>query len=119
MRLTYLGNPILRTKAKQVSKQEIKSKKFQKFCEALIKTCESKSGVGIAAPQVGEGKRVFILWSRKTKRFSNVPDLGPLIIINPQIIKASKKLVKGWEGDRKSTRLNSSHEFVSRMPSSA
>ena len=27
--------------------------------------------------------------------------------------------VRGTPGDRKSTRLNSSHEFVSRMPSSA
>ena len=26
---------------------------------------------------------------------------------------------RDWETDRKSTRLNSSHEFVSRMPSSA
>ena len=25
----------------------------------------------------------------------------------------------GWAGDRKSTRLNSSHEWISRMPSSA
>ena len=31
----------------------------------------------------------------------------------------NKKNVTGAEGDRKSTRLNSSHEFVSRMPSSA
>ena len=28
-------------------------------------------------------------------------------------------LYRDWETDRKSTRLNSSHEFVSRMPSSA
>ena len=29
------------------------------------------------------------------------------------------EVVAQWEQDRKSTRLNSSHEFVSRMPSSA
>ena len=28
-------------------------------------------------------------------------------------------IYRDWETDRKSTRLNSSHEFVSRMPSSA
>ena len=33
-------------------------------------------------------------------------------------IKALKEY-RDWETDRKSTRLNSSHEFVSRMPSSA
>ena len=31
----------------------------------------------------------------------------------------SKSIDIRWEEDRKSTRLNSSHEFVSRMPSSA
>ena len=32
---------------------------------------------------------------------------------------SDNKLYRDWETDRKSTRLNSSHEFVSRMPSSA
>ena len=36
-----------------------------------------------------------------------------------QIIFHSENGVIGMEEDRKSTRLNSSHEFVSRMPSSA
>ena len=31
----------------------------------------------------------------------------------------TKGWYRDWETDRKSTRLNSSHEFVSRMPSSA
>ena len=31
----------------------------------------------------------------------------------------SEQDYRDWETDRKSTRLNSSHEFVSRMPSSA
>ena len=32
---------------------------------------------------------------------------------------STSKKYRDWETDRKSTRLNSSHEFVSRMPSSA
>ena len=32
---------------------------------------------------------------------------------------AAAYMYRDWETDRKSTRLNSSHEFVSRMPSSA
>ena len=32
---------------------------------------------------------------------------------------SAKSVYRDWETDRKSTRLNSSHEFVSRMPSSA
>ena len=33
--------------------------------------------------------------------------------------RIQKRAYRDWETDRKSTRLNSSHEFVSRMPSSA
>ena len=35
------------------------------------------------------------------------------------LIKESTKTVELVNGDRKSTRLNSSHEWISRMPSSA
>ena len=34
-------------------------------------------------------------------------------------IEHCDEFYRDWETDRKSTRLNSSHEFVSRMPSSA
>ena len=36
-----------------------------------------------------------------------------------EILGISDRSMRRWKGDRKSTRLNSSHEFVSRMPSSA
>ena len=35
------------------------------------------------------------------------------------VIKAGQTAYRDWETDRKSTRLNSSHEIPSRMPSSA
>ena len=41
--------------------------------------------------------------------------------LKPMSAKGWSEVVmyRDWETDRKSTRLNSSHEFVSRMPSSA
>jgi peptide deformylase len=98
LKVTELGNPILRKKVKPVSQKEIGSKSFEDFCNNLIKTCDAKSGVGIAAPQVDTDKRVFILWSRTTKKRKNIPKLGPIAIINPKIVSASKKMVKAWEG---------------------
>ena len=42
-------------------------------------------------------------------------------IVTPEILLAwhRRLIAQKYDGDRKSTRLNSSHEFVSRMPSSA
>ena len=45
-------------------------------------------------------------------------DIGAVYFIKGDFVN-SKLTYRDWETDRKSTRLNSSHEFVSRMPSSA
>lgn len=98
LKVIELGDPILRKKSKVVSAVKIKTKAFQNFINDLVRTCDAKSGVGIAAPQVSHEEQVFILWSRSNKRYKNVPKLGPIAIINPKIISASKKIVKDWEG---------------------
>ena len=50
--------------------------------------------------------------------FLFAPGPGLLVLLAGLGILASLSY-RDWETDRKSTRLNSSHEFVSRMPSSA
>lgn len=98
LKVIELGDKMLRAKAKPVSIKEIKTKKFQNFCDDLIKTCDLNDGVGIASPQVGQSKRVFILWSRMSKKRKNVPELGPIVIINPKILSFSKNKSKMYEG---------------------
>jgi len=98
LKITELGDPILRKKAKAVSQLQIKSRTFQDLVNNMIKICDASDGVGIAATQVSHGLCVFILWSRSGKRYSDVPKLGPIAIINPKIISASKKVIKDYEG---------------------
>ena len=98
LKVVELGNPILRSKAKTVALSAIKSKNFQNFCDNLIATCEAKSGVGIAAPQVGISKRVFVVWSKPSKRYKTAPKMEPLVVINPELKFLNKKQEKSWEG---------------------
>lgn len=98
LKIRELGDPIIRKVAKVVSMAEIRNKKFHKFVENLIFTCKVKNGVGIAAPQIGEGKRVFVIWSHPSKRYKKAPKMEPLVIINPKIVSKSKKIIKDWEG---------------------
>ena len=53
--------------------------------------------------------------------FSDLNDknLKPKTFFGVKDSSQTTNLYRDWETDRKSTRLNSSHEFVSRMPSSA
>ena len=82
------GDPVLRTRAKEVPAKDIGTPAFQKLLEDMLETMYDANGVGIAAPQVGVSKRVFIAESGD----------GPIALINPVFTKKSWKLLKGEEG---------------------
>ena len=98
--LIRLGNPILRKKSRQVTKRELRSETFQQFLDELAVLCLLKSGVGIAAPQVGVSKRVIVVnIDSKNPRYPGRKAFPLTIIINPKIIRHSSEMFEDWEGD--------------------
>jgi peptide deformylase len=71
---------------------------IQQAIDDLIETAERSNGVGIAAPQVSQSWRLFILASRPSPRYPQAPTMEPIAIINPQILARSEEEVLGWEG---------------------
>ncbi|MEQ9618210.1 MAG: peptide deformylase [Deltaproteobacteria bacterium] len=96
LEITELGDPVLREKASGV--ENIHDDSIQNFIDDLIETGLHANGVGIAAPQVNESKRIFIISSHPSVRYPNAPEMKPVAIINPEIISTSEELVKDWEG---------------------
>ena len=94
--IIQLGNPILRQKAEFV--KQVKSDNIQKMIDDLLTTVSDANGVGIAAPQVAVGYRVFIVASRPNLRYPNAPLMEPTAMINPKIVAHSDETVKDWEG---------------------
>lgn len=43
-------------------------------------------------------QRVFIVWSKPSKRYKKAPKMEPLVIINPILKFLSKKTEKSFEG---------------------
>jgi peptide deformylase len=82
--LTY-GEKTLREKSKDVHKV---SRKIQDLVKDLLDTLYAQNGVGLAAPQIGENYRVFVIDTS-----SGEEDLNPIIFINPKIIKKSGAVV--------------------------
>ena len=82
--LTY-GEKALREKSKEVHKI---SRKIQDLVRDLLDTMYSQNGVGLAAPQLGENYRVFVIDTS-----SGDEALNPIIFINPKIIKKSGAVV--------------------------
>lgn len=96
LQITQLGNPILRQQAQLVD--NVRDESIQQLIDALIVTAVTSNGVGIAAPQVAESYRLFIVASRPNPRYPKAPLMEPTAMINPQIIAHSTEVVKGWEG---------------------
>lgn len=96
LEITELGHPILRQRSSEV--ENLKDQGVQNFIDDLIETGIDSNGVGIAAPQVNEAKRIFIISSRPNVRYPNAPEFDPVAIVNPEIIYFSDEKVKDWEG---------------------
>jgi len=80
-----------------------KAEKVKSFNEAerivsLLKdSLDYYGGVGLAAPQIGISKRVFIVDIQPTKKYPNMEKIGFVPYINPEI-KLSLKKNKDIEG---------------------
>ncbi|HEY9706644.1 MAG TPA: peptide deformylase [Oculatellaceae cyanobacterium] len=96
LQIAQLGNPILRQQAHLVD--NVREERLQQLIDALLITASASNGVGIAAPQVSESYRLFIVASRPNARYPNAPLMEPTAMINPQIITHSTDIVIGWEG---------------------
>lgn len=98
MKITEFGNPILRQKTRKLTIKEIKSAKTQKLIKDMQEFLLSKKmGVGLAAPQAGEGIALSVISIRPIKHRKDVEEFD-LVIINPEIIKTFGRKSQQWEG---------------------
>ncbi len=96
LQIAELGQTVIRKKCLEV--KTIKSKEIQDLIENMIATVKEVDGVGIAANQVYEGIRLFIIASHPSKRYPKAPNMVPTAMINPILISHSKAQEKDWEG---------------------
>lgn len=94
------GHPVLRQIASPVPVEEIGSTKIQGIIESMKKALATqKDGVAIAAPQIGEPLRIFVVSGRifdpawEDEEAESVPH-PDMVFINPVITKLSK--TKRW-----------------------
>lgn len=96
LEIIQLGDPLLRSQAQVV--ENVRDGRIQKLIDNLITTVKQANGVGIAAPQVAQSDRLFIVASRPNPRYPNAPEMAPTAMLNPKILAHSTEIAKGWEG---------------------
>ncbi|MGF1760761.1 peptide deformylase [Photobacterium sagamiensis] len=94
--IIQLGNPVLRAQAAALTSVQIELS--TPFLESLKQIMRKYQGVGIAAPQVGQSIRAFIVASRPNERYPHAPLMEPTVMLNPELLWQSDEMEKDWEG---------------------
>jgi peptide deformylase len=74
-KIRVLPDPVLRTKAKKVSKID---ESVQHLIDDMIETMRAASGVGLAATQIGVPLKIAVI---------EIPGEEVIVLVNPEIIK--------------------------------
>lgn len=86
--IRILGDPVLRKRADEVAAID---DEIRTLIDDMLQTMYDAEGVGLAAPQVGIGRRVIVVDVHE-------PDAPVLALINPRLIESSTDTDRGEEG---------------------
>lgn len=89
--IVYLGDPVLRTPAEPV---EAFDDELRALVDEMFETMYHAEGVGLAAPQIGLSKRLFVV----DVRDEEAPLEGRFALVNPEIVAVSRETEKAGEG---------------------
>lgn len=94
--VTY-NDPVLKQVAKPVSKE---IPQLEVFISDMFETMDHANGLGLAAPQVGQSIRLFVMDADglDDENPSDSTPIGRRVILNPEIVSKSEELVTFEEG---------------------
>jgi peptide deformylase len=95
LKVARMGHPVLRTNARALERAEIRSSAIQKLIDDMFDTMREYHGVGLAAPQVHEGVRLFVA---SLGADDEEPDVEPIALVNPEITLVGAEIEEDWEG---------------------
>ncbi len=98
LKIIDIGHPTLREVATEVPVEQIKSAEVQQFIDELIATKREANGAGIAANQVDNTWRIFVVEVGKNPRYPYKPEYPLTVMINPTITFLSEERFKNYEG---------------------
>ena len=96
LKVARMGHPVLRAKARQLEKSQIRSADVQRLIDDMMETMVEYHGVGLAAPQVHQGLRIFVAALDAGDDPEAEPE--PVAIINPEVTVVGSEVAEDWEG---------------------
>ena len=74
------------------------TQQLHELLEDMRDTMRAQNGVGLAAPQIGEGLRVVIFGVQHNPRYPDVEGVPETVLINPVITPLGDSMEEDWEG---------------------
>ena len=93
-----MGHPELRRVAAPVPELEIGTSRIESLVEDLWDTMAARGGVGLAATQIGEPRRVVVFGMEWSARYPHAPAIPRTVLINPVIEPLDDEVDEAWEG---------------------
>ena len=98
LKVARMGHPVLRSRGREIDRGELKQASIQKLIDDMIDTMHEYHGVGLAAPQIHEGLRIFVAAIAPESDDPLSPDDEPMVFVNPVVTAAGPEIVEDWEG---------------------
>jgi peptide deformylase len=96
--IATVGNPGLRIRATEVTRDELVSDDVQTFIDDLIETMRHANGAGLAATQVLRHQRICAVEVANNPRYPYKPPIPLTILVNPVLTPLDGELFRNFEG---------------------
>ena len=98
LKIAYIGAPVLRTTARELSLEQLRSDACQKFIDDLIATMRDANGAGLAANQVFQPIRICAIEVGNNPRYPYKPKIPLTVLVNPMLTPISELNFENYEG---------------------
>lgn len=98
LKIAQLGHPVLRQRARELSREELRAEDMQRFIDDLVETMRDANGAGLAAIQVHRPVRIFAVEVKDNPRYPYKPNIPLTIVVNPVITPLSDERFDNNEG---------------------
>jgi peptide deformylase len=96
--IATVGNPGLRIRAAEVTRDELASDDVQRFIDDLVETMRHANGAGLAATQVLRHQRICAVEVANNPRYPYKPRIPLTILVNPVLTPLDDDLFRNYEG---------------------
>lgn len=97
-KIAQIGHPVLRAKARPLSRDELATPATQQLIDDLVDTMRDASGAGLAANQIHEAVQICAIEVKDNPRYPYKPNIPLTILVNPVLEPVGDERFDNYEG---------------------